>query len=69
MASMNGKMLITKCFKCDEDFEQYLGRLLLGLPEYNLSEIIRQSVLIAGPFLLDHPNVGKSVSTPRRECQ
>lgn len=69
MAAMNGKMLITKCFKWDEEFENYLGRLLVGLPEYNLSEIIRQSVLIAGPFLTEHPSVGKNVSTPRRECQ
>ena len=66
---MTGKMTVTKCFKCDEDFEHYLGQLLLSMPDCNLSEIVRQSVLIAGPFLKEHPEFSKSIGIPRTERQ
>lgn len=59
-----GKMDVTKTFKCDEEFLGYLSHLLITLSDYNLSEIIRQSVLIAGPFLLQHPRCGKSIGVP-----
>jgi hypothetical protein len=62
---MTGKKDVTKCFKCDEEFEHFLGQLLLNLPEYNLSEIIRQSILIASPFLKEHPICGKSIGIPK----
>jgi hypothetical protein len=66
---MTGKMTVTKCFKCDDDFERFLGNLLISLPEYNLSEIIRQSVLIASPFLREHPMCSKSVGIPGNRSQ
>jgi hypothetical protein len=58
-------MDITKTFKCDEEFLAYLSHLLTTLHDYNLSEIIRQSVLIAGPFLEQHPRCGKSIEVPK----
>lgn len=59
-----GKMIITRTFKTDEEFDNYLGQLARQLPDYSISEIIRQSVLIAGPFLLEHPRCGKSIGIP-----
>lgn len=59
------KMDITKTFKCDEEFLGYLSHLLTSLVDYNLSEIIRQSVLIAGPFLEKHPRCGKTIGVPK----
>jgi hypothetical protein len=66
---MTGKKDVTKCFKCDEEFERYLGQLLMSLPDYNLSEIVRQSIMIAGPFLKEHPVCGKTIGIPKTDCQ
>jgi len=61
-----GKMVITRTFKIDEEFDDYLGQLARQLSDYSVSEIIRQSVLIAGPFLLQHPRCGKAIGIPDR---
>jgi hypothetical protein len=60
------KMTITRTFKADEEFDNYLGLLARQLSDYSISEIIRQSVLIAGPFLLEHPQCGKSIGIPHK---
>jgi hypothetical protein len=66
---MTGKKEHIKNFKCDDDFLKYLGELALNLPDYNLSEIIRQSILIAAPFLKEHPRCAKMIGIPRGDCQ
>jgi len=64
-----GKMTITRTFKIDEEFDNYLGQLARQLSDYSVSEIIRQSVLIAGPFLQQHPDCGKRIGIPEQRQQ
>lgn len=63
---MGGKMDITRTFKVDEDFDSYLGHLSKQLPDYSLSHIIRQCVLIAGPFVMEHPECARNVGIPKK---
>jgi hypothetical protein len=66
---MTGKKEHTKNFKCDDEFHRFLADLVMSLPDYNLSEIIRQSILIAAPFLKEHPRCAKMIGIPRTDCQ
>jgi hypothetical protein len=66
---MTGKMTITRTFKADEEFDDYLGQLSKLLPDYSVSHIIRQAVLIAGPFLIEHPECAKNIGIPKPKGQ
>jgi hypothetical protein len=57
------KMDITKTFKVDEEFEQYLSKLVVDL-DWTLSSVIRQSIIIAAPFLRVHPRHALSIGLP-----
>jgi hypothetical protein len=64
-----GKMDITRTFKTDQEFDDYLGRMSRLLPDYSISHIIRQCVLIAGPFVIEHPECARNVGIPAKRSQ
>ena len=63
---MAGKKDLIKNFKIDDDLAQYLSHLVMST-NYKLSEIFRQSILIAGPIIEQHPERAKDIGIPDYE--
>jgi hypothetical protein len=66
---MVGKLDHIKSFKVDDDFSSYLTYLQRNLPDWSLAKIIRQSILLAAPFILAHPECADRIGIPRVDCQ